>query len=152
VIRLPQSQSPFPDPKSCPRAADHRRYLLCHNRERIEFAYENALAHGVDDPMVVVLDLSDDRGARLAQLAGSSKQQVDRWRDQCAQRGQIPTQIVAAPRWAVLTVIGPLTPNGPHGVLKPIPPGSFRVAVVAAGGAAFADYPMPPQCDIKTPA
>jgi hypothetical protein len=145
VIRLPPSESPAPDPKQGLHAAEHRRHLLVHNREKIEFAYENALRHELDDPVIVVLDLSDADAARLAELAGSSKEQVDRWRRECSQRDLIPTQILAAPRWAVLTVIGPLTPNSPQGVIKPNPPGAFRVVAVAAGGNAFADFPLPPR-------
>ncbi len=144
MIRLPPGESPMPDPKQGLHAAEHRRHLLGHNREKIEFAYENALLHGLDDPVIVVLDLCDDRAARLAELAGSSKEQVERWRHDCSQRDLIPTQIVAAPRWAVLTVVGPLTPNSPQGILKPNPPSTFRVIAIAAGGNAFADFPTPP--------
>jgi hypothetical protein len=145
VIRLPPGESPAPDPKHGLHAAEHRRCLLGNNREKIEFAYENALLHGHDDPVIVVLDLSDATAARVAELAGSSKEQIDRWRSECLQRDLIPTQIVAAPRWAVLTVIGPLSPKSPQGIIKPNPPGTFRVVAVAAGGNAFADFPLPPQ-------
>ena len=150
MIRLPPGESSMPDPKEGLLAAEHRRYLLGHNREKIEFAYENGLLHEIDDLVIVVLDLSDDRAARVAELAGSSKEQIDRWCRECSQRDLIPTQIVAAPRWAVLTVIGPLTRNSPQGIIKPNPPGTFRVVAVAAGGNAFADFPVPPRADMTS--
>jgi hypothetical protein len=144
VIRLPLGESPLPEPVRGLHAAEHRRQLLMHNRERIEFAYENALSHGLDDAIVIVLDLCDDRAARLAQLAGSPKAQIDRWREECGHRGVVPTQIVAAPRWAALTVIGPLTPKSPRGILAPSPCDTFRVVAISSGGNAFADFPTPP--------
>jgi hypothetical protein len=148
VIRLPPGESPMSDPVQGLDATDHRRQLLLHNRERIEFAYDNALTHGLDDPVIVILDLCDERGARLAQLAGSSQEQVVRWCEECSRRNVVPTQIVAAPRWAVLTAIGPLTPHSPQGILKPNPPNSFRVIAIAAGGNAFADFPVPPRSGV----
>ncbi len=144
MIRLPPGESPMPNPVQRLHAAEQRRHLLLHNRERIEFAYENALTQGLDDPVILVLDLCDERGARLAELAGLPKEQADRWRSECIGRDVVPTQIVAAPRWAVLTVIGPLTPNSPQGILKPNPSNTFRVVAVAVGGNAFADFPSPP--------
>ncbi len=144
MIRLPPGESPLPNSRQGLYAAERRRLLLLHNRERIEFAYENAVAQGLDDPVILVLDLCDERGTRLAELAGLSKEQADHWRKACSCRDVVPTQIVAAPRWAVLTVIGLLTPNSLQGILKPNPPDTFRVAAIAAGGNAFADFPMPP--------
>jgi len=37
-----------------------------------------------------------------------------------------------------------MTPNSPQGIVKPNPPGTFRVLAIASGGIAFADFPMPP--------
>ncbi|MEN6407474.1 MAG: hypothetical protein ABFC77_13505 [Thermoguttaceae bacterium] len=125
-------------------AAESRRELLLFNRERIEFAYEKVKADGMDDPVILVLDLQDDRAARLAQLTGLPWERVKLWREDCGQRDAIPTQILAAPRWAVLAVIGPMTPNSPQGIIKVSPPGTFRVIAIAAGGNAFADFPKPP--------
>ncbi len=125
-------------------AAESRRQLLVFNRERIEFAYEKAKADGMDDPVILVLDLQDDRAARLAQLTGLPWQQVNLWREECDRRDTVPTQILAAPRWAVLAVVGPMTPNSPQGILKPNPSGTFRVLALASGGIAFADFPLPP--------
>lgn len=135
-----------PDPLQGLHAAEHRRELLVHNRERIEFAYQKALADGVEDPVILVLDLQDESAARLAELTGLSHDKLMRWREQCEQQDVVPTQILVAPRWAVLCVVGPLTPHGPQGVAKPNPPHTFRVVAVAAGGSAYADFPEPPVC------
>jgi hypothetical protein len=125
-------------------AVKHRRRLLLFNQERIEFAYEKAKADGMDDPVIVVLDLHDERAAKLAQLTGLPKEQADRWCQQCSRHDSVPTQILAAPRWATLAVIGPMTPNSPQGILKPSPPDTFRVIAIAADGNAFADFPSSP--------
>jgi hypothetical protein len=145
VIRLPPSESPKLDPLQRQEAAEHRRRLLLHNRERIEFAYDKAQSDGIDDAVVLVLDLSDDRAARLAQLAGLHLEQIERWREECARREVVPTQILAAPRWAALTVVGPMTPNSALGIIQSSPPDTFRVVAIASGGNAFADFPMPPE-------
>lgn len=125
-------------------AAESRRQLLVFNQERIEFAYEKAKAEGADDPVILVLDLQDDRAAKLAQSTGLRWQQVRLSHEECGRDEAIPIRIFAAPRWAVLALVAPMTPNGPQGILKPNPPGTFRVPAPAAGGIAFADFPQPP--------
>lgn len=131
-----------------PEGAAYRRQLLLHNRERVEFAYEKAVTQGIEEPIILVLDLMDERAAGLAQLTGLSWETIERWQDECRQKDVVPTQILAAPRWAVLCVVGPTTPNSPQGILKPVPSGTFRVAAMAAGGNAFADFPVPPPSSI----
>jgi hypothetical protein len=112
VNRLPPWNYPPLEPFQEAIAAQSRRELLF-NRERVEFAYEKAAADGMDDPVILVLDLQDERAARLAQLTGLPWEQVRLWREECGRRDGVPTQILAAPRWAVLAVIGPMTPNSP---------------------------------------
>ncbi|MBN1588598.1 MAG: hypothetical protein JW888_03700 [Pirellulales bacterium] len=116
--------------------------MLLLNQERIEFAYEKAKVDGMDDPMVVVLDLQDERAGRLAQWTGLPRPQIERWQVEYDGHGPAPTRILAAPRWAVLAVVGPMTPNSPEGIVKPNPPGTFRVLAIASGGIAFADFPQ----------
>jgi len=129
-------------------AAEYRRQLLTLNRERIEFAYEKARANGLDDPIILVLDLQDDRAARLAQLTGLPWEQIERWREECDRCDVVPTQILAAPRWAVLCVVGPTTPSSPKGIAKPSPAGTFRVVAIASNGNSFADFPAPPKSSL----
>mgnify|MGYP006876613410 CR=1 FL=1 len=129
--------------------AEYRRQLLLLNRERIEFAYEKALSKGLDDPIILVLDLQDDRAARLAQQTGLDWETIQRWREACLQGDFVPTQVLCAPRWAVMCTVGPTTPNSPRGIAKPCAPGTFRVVAMAAGGNSFADFPLPPEA--KTP-
>jgi len=139
------SDRPGPQPPPEQLGPEFRRQLLLLNRERIEFAYEKALARGMDDPIILVLDLQDDRGARLAQSIGLPWEQIQRWRDECARCDVVPTQMLAAPRWAVMCTVGPTSPNSPRGIARPSPPGTFRVVAVAAGGNSFADFPLPPE-------
>jgi hypothetical protein len=126
----------------------YRRQLLLLNRERIEFNYVNAVAKGVEDPVIVVLDLQDDGAAHVAHATGVPWAQILQWRADCAEDDVAPTQVLAAPRWAILSVIGPMTPNSPQGVMKPSPPETFRVVAVAHNGNAFADFPLPPGSNI----
>lgn len=124
--------------------AAYRRELLLLNRERIEFAYAKALDSGLDDPVILVLDLQDDRAAQLAHLTGLPWEQIHQWRRECQRCDVVPTQVLSAPRWAVLCTVGPTTPNSPRGIAKPNPPGTFRVVAIAAAGNSFADFPLPP--------
>ena len=124
--------------------AEHRRELLFLNQERIEFAYLKAQANGMDEPIILVLDLEDERAAQLARLTGLPREQLEQWRKECDRRDVAPVQILAAPRWAVLCVVGPMTPNGSQGIAKPSPPGTFRVVAIASHGNSYADCPLPP--------
>ncbi len=127
------------------RAAELRRQLLLINRERIEFGYEKAQADGMDEPVILVLDLRDERAARLTHLTGVPWTKIDSWCEHCADCDTVPIQVLAAPRWAAMCVVGPTTPNSYQGIAKPCPPGMFRVVAMAAGGNSFADFPAPPQ-------
>jgi len=127
-----------------PVRAEYRRQLLLLNRERIEFAYEKARGKGIDDPVVLVLDLQDERAARLAQQTGLEWEAIERWREECRRNDCVPTQVLCAPRWAVVCTVGPTSPNSPHGIARPCAPNAFRVVAIAAGGNAFADFPLLP--------
>ena len=124
--------------------AEHRNRLLLNNREKIEMTYERACNEKMEDPVILVLDLDDPFASSVAKLGGLTSDRLDACRERCRSFGITPTQIVAAPRWAVIAVVGPSTPNSLAGILKPSPPGSFRVVAIAAGGNAFADFPLPP--------
>lgn len=136
------------EPWSKSLGAEHRRELLLANRERIEFAYLRARSNGMDDPVILVLDLEDDRAAQLAEWTGLARSQIERWRDAARERDVVATQILAAPRWAVLCVVGGMTPKSPQGIAKPNPPETFRVVAIASGGNSYADFPLPPDSSL----
>jgi len=133
-----------------PRAApgregtEYRRQLLLHNRERIEFSYEKALAGGLDNPVILVLDLLDDRAARMSHMAGVSWEQIERCREEGRRLEVVPVYVFPVPPSAAMCVVGPSTPRSPLGIVKPAAPGTFRVVAIAAGGNSFADFPLPP--------
>jgi hypothetical protein len=118
------------------------------NRERIEFAFEKARANGLDDPIILVLDLQDERAARVARQTGLPWETIERCRRECQRCDVVPAQLISAPRWAVTCVTGPRMPNGSKGDDKASPPGTFRVVTIAAGGNSFADFPMPPDSHV----
>jgi hypothetical protein len=127
----------------------YRRQLLLSNRERIEFSYEKARGQGLEEAVILVLDLRDDRAARISQMAGVSSEQIERCRAECDRLDVVPVFVTAVPPTAAMCVVGPSTPKSPQGIAKPCAPGSFRVIAIAAGGNSFADFPVPPvsACD-----
>jgi hypothetical protein len=133
-------------PRSAPDGfgAEYRRQLLVLNRERIEFSYEKARASGLDNPIVLVLDLLDERAARLSHWTGVSNEQIERCREECRELDVVPVYVTALPPQAALCTVGPSTPRSPQGIVKPCAPGTFRVVAIAAGGNSFADFPFPP--------
>jgi hypothetical protein len=140
-------------PETLPPAlgAEYRRQLLLLNRERIEFSYEKALRNGLEQPVILVLDLMDARAACLSQKLGVAWEQIARCREECRRHDVVPVQVVAAPPDAALCLVGPTTPNSPLGIAKPNPAGTFRVVAIAAGGNSFADFPLPPTSCIDGP-
>lgn len=133
-------------PRSAPGGlgTEYRRQLLLHNRERIEFSYEKALAGGLKNPVILVLDLLDDRAARMSQMAGVSWDQIERCREEGRRLEVVPVYVLPVPPDAAMCVVGPSTPKSPQGIVKPSAPGTFRVVAIAAGGNSFADFPLPP--------
>jgi len=93
--------------------------------------------------------LQDDRAACLAHQTGLEWESIERWRAECGRCAVVPTQVISAPRWAVMCVVGPTTPNSPQGIAKPNPEGTFRVVAIAAGGNSFADFPAPPRSSLS---
>lgn len=141
-VRLPQSP---PDGLG----AEYRRQLLLLNRERIEFSYEKARSHGLEDPIILVLDLLDERAARMSQMVGVPWDQIERCREECRHLDVVPVHVIPVPQCAAMCVVGPTTPRSPYGVTKPCPPGTFRVVAIAAGGNSFADFPLPPVANVE---
>ena len=125
-------------------AAEYRRQLLLLNRERIEFSYEKARAGGLDEPIILVLDLLDERAARLSCMAGVSGERIAQCREECRRLDVVPVHVIPLPPTTAMCVVGPSTPRSPQGIAKPCPPGTFRVVAIAAGGNSFADFPLPP--------
>ena len=124
--------------------AEYRRQLLLLNRERIEFSYEKARSNGLDDAIILVLDLSDERAARMSQMIGVPWEHIERCCEECRRLDVVPVHVIPVPPCAALCVVGPSTPQSPQGVAKPCAPGTFRVIAIAAGGNSFADFPLPP--------
>ena len=136
-LRLPRSANDS-------LGAEYRRQLLLLNRERIEFAYEKARAGGLDDPVILVLDLLDNRAASLSRMIGVSAERIAQCREECRRLDVVPVHVIPLPPTAAMCIVGPSTPRSPQGIAKPCPPGTFRVVAIAAGGNSFADFPFPP--------
>lgn len=140
---------------SLPRSADdgvsaeYRRQLLLLNRERIEFSYEKACRQGLEDAIILVLDLSDNRAACMSRMTGVSWEQIEQSRQECDRLGVVPVQVISIPRSAAMCIVGPSTPRSPLGVARPTPPDMFRVIAIAAGGNSFADFPLPPVTELE---
>jgi hypothetical protein len=143
---VPLADRDLETPETLPPAlgAEYRRQLLLLNRERIEFSFEKARRNGLEQPVILVLDLMDSRAACLSQKLGVPWEQIARCREQCRRDDVVPVQVIAAPPDAALCLVGPTTPNSPIGIAKPSPARTFRVVAIAAGGNSFADFPLPP--------
>jgi hypothetical protein len=124
--------------------AEYRRQLLLLNRERIEVAYVKAHSRGLDDPIILVLDLQDEGAADLTQMTGTPREQIEQAREECQRDDVVPTQVLAVPRHAVTCLVSPVVPGGPKEAVRPNPAGTFRVVAIASNGSSFADFPSPP--------
>lgn len=129
--------------------AEYRRHLLLLNRERIEFCYEKARCNGLDDAVILVLDLSDERAARMSQMVGVPWEQIEHCCEECRLLDVVPVHVIPVPPSAALCVVGPSTSKSSQGVVKRCAPGTFRVIAIAAGGNSFADFPLPPVADLE---
>jgi hypothetical protein len=141
-LEIPQAAQPS-------AGAEYRRQLLLLNRERIEFSYEKARRNGLQEAIILVLDLMDERAARLSQRMGVSWEQIEKCREESRLHDVVLVQVIAAPPDAALCLVGPTTPNSPRGIAKPNPAGTFRVVAIAAGGNSFADFPLPPMSSVE---
>jgi hypothetical protein len=119
------------------------------NRERIEFTYEKVRRDGLDDPVILVLDLLDERAAHMSQRLGTPWEQIEQCREESCRLDVVPVHVVPVPPTAALCVVGPSTPHSPHALARSCAPGTFRVIAIAAGGNAFADFPVPPVADLE---
>ena len=146
-----ETSEPFCDNWESPCSSygpDYRRDLLLSNRERIEFTYDQAIAKGLDSPIILVLDLFDSRAVWMAQMVGAAWHHIERCRADCRDLDLVPVHVAAVPFCTALRLVGPTTSNSPHGIAKPCPSGTFRVVAIAGGGNSFADFPVPPVAEI----
>ena len=103
-----------------------------------------AQTKGLDDPIIVVLDLQDDDAAELAHSTGIPWDQIEQSREECRSAGVVPTHVLALPRESVSCVVAPAPPSGPREIAPSNRPGTFRVVAIASNGNSFADFPAPP--------
>jgi len=124
--------------------AEYRRQLLRINRERIEVACLKARHRGLLDALILVLDLQDARAAELAHSTGLPWPQIEQAREDCARDDVVPVLVLATSPNAVSCLVNGSASRGSKVIAQPPPPETFRVVVVASGGSAFSDFPLPP--------
>lgn len=125
--------------------SEYRRQLLRMNCERIEVAYLKARAQGREEVVIVVLDLQDDRAAELAHATGLPWPQIRQAREDCARDEVVPALVLATDLDAVTCLVSGSGPSGPKVTAQPPAAETFRVVVVASGGSAYSDFPVPPE-------
>jgi hypothetical protein len=103
----------------------------------------------LDNPIILVLDLLDERAVRLSRMTGISVEEIEKCCEECRRFDVVPVYVIAVPPEAAMCIVGPSTPRSPMGVAKPCVPGTFRVVAIASGGNAFADFPLPPVSRLK---
>jgi hypothetical protein len=114
-----------------------RQHMLHENLDKARSAYREAIAQGMVDPAVAIVDCRQPGPRRLAEgLVGRNK--VDEETVRCEAARLIPTLIFAAPRPAMSDSLGRLTPNGRTILSRAMPPGSFWAVTIAEGGSSYA--------------
>ncbi|MCY2990981.1 MAG: hypothetical protein NTY19_24360 [Planctomycetota bacterium] len=118
-----------------------RAHLLKFNVEKIEQGYLQAVAAGEERPVMLVVDLRDKMGFDLAsRLDPKHSEQV---RDECNQRGVIPTAIMATSLPTAVKVIGFMTDSGRDTLRRPLPEGRFWVVSISMGGNSYGMLRIP---------
>ena len=114
--------------------ANDRTHLLNLNKENVEYAYTHADDRGVEDPVILLLDLRYKKALMLAEACIRSKDRIRKAIDDCARKNVIPTAVVALSLRKAVEAMGPVSEPALKTLSSTIPRGYFRVMVIALGG------------------
>jgi len=118
-----------------------RARLVKFNIEKIEQGYLQAVQAGEERPVMLVVDLRDKMGFELASRLDLDY--VKKVRDECNERGVIPTAILATSLPTAVKVIGFMTPSGRETLRRPLPESMFWIVSISAGGNSYGALPIP---------
>jgi hypothetical protein len=117
-----------------------RMHLLKHNMPNIRGYYREALAGGMDRPIMVLGDTRNEYVAQLVEIAG--KKNFERMND-LLDAGMIPTALVALPYGeTTFQAFGATAPNGAHNVKLITTYPGIPVVVIAGHGNTYASVAL----------
>lgn len=123
--------------------ANDRAHLLNLNKNNVESAYTHADDRGVDDPVILLLDLRYTKALVLAEACIRSKDRIRQAIDDCARKKVIPTAVVALSHRKAVEAMGSVSQPALETLSSTIPRGYFRVMVIALGGHSHSACPEP---------
>ena len=124
-------------------SANDRGHLLDLNKENVEYAYTHADGRGVEDPVILLLDLRYNKALVLAEACIRSKDRIRETIDDCARKKVIPTAVVALSHKKAVEAMGSVSQPALEALSSTIPRGYFRVMVIALGGHSHSARPEP---------
>lgn len=119
-----------------------RQHLLNYNRADAIRFYANGKAEGMQDPVVLVMDLRDKLAYGIQSLL-MDRAEVDRHIAEYLAVPCIPTVTVALPIRGALKLLSSVSASSRRVMETPPPPGSFLAVVIAGEGIGFFYLPQP---------
>jgi hypothetical protein len=124
-----------------PDCISSRKVIFKQATERIELAYEKAVKQGLQNPVVLALDLRDDIARRIADASGRD-QRTDAVVAEAERRGVAPLGVWHLPGEVAAKLLADFPDVA--AMLREIPQqGAFFAVVVAEKGASLALMPCP---------
>ena len=122
--------------------ADQLHEMVTFNTERIETAYLTAVANGIIEPVVIVVDPRDRMGRDIA-VSLSGKTDVDKTVADCEARGVRACAIVTYPKTDAIALLSPISPKALRSINTANYPTQFAVVAVGDGRVAYATKTAP---------
>jgi hypothetical protein len=124
-----------PDPRNS------HRVIFKQMTERIELAYETAVKQGLQNPMVLVLDLHDENARKIADTSGRN-QRTDEVVAEAERRGVVPLGIWHLPSDVAARWLADF-PDVVAQLHEIPPPSTFYTVMLAAGAVSLVLTPCP---------
>jgi hypothetical protein len=125
-----------------PQARQNRLHLFSENTEMILRSYQQSIAKGMVEPVVVCGDGADQAMASLAVAMGMDRAELARQVGVHASKQQTCTVHASMDREMARLILGVMTPNGKQFV-ESIPDGHFGWVVIQSGGNLYGTMTKP---------
>jgi hypothetical protein len=106
-------------------------HLIQSNRDNIMNIYERARDNEMFDPVMIVLDLRDEKAARMARSRLKNGSRIRSLINECAEKKMIPTVILALPHEDAVSALGRVSQLAQQALSSTIPRSYFRVLTIA---------------------
>ena len=122
-------------------------HLVEVNRANIADAYWQAWEDNVHDPVVVMLDLRDEKAAAMAKSRFKKRSSIRKLVGECAEKEVIPTVILALPHDDAVEAMARISQSAQKALSSTIPRSYFRVMTIAFGEHIHTACPVPKRDD-----